>query len=63
MDEKQFNDYVKTCKERSYISPDIDVASSTNGFPIIIRNPFVYLVVTKNLIFPFQPSRFLFHVH
>ncbi len=25
MDEKQFNEYVKTCKERSYISPDIDV--------------------------------------
>ena len=25
MDEKQFNEYVKTCRERSMISPDIDV--------------------------------------
>jgi len=25
MEEKDFNEYVKTCKERSYISPDIEV--------------------------------------
>jgi len=25
MDEKQFNEYVKTCRERSLISPDIDI--------------------------------------